>query len=934
MRLPADHFALRLLRALAEFPLQPWPVRRTVFFAGRAAGIVLRHSCRPQQVKWDNLHFWAKTTTGKADGKPGISVRDHCLNVGCVAEELTARLPVSFGERALVVWLAACHDIGKISPGFQGKCDQWLLENALTVNALTRDWVQAESDHSKVSQFTLQHLLRERFGIAASDAAFWAATAGMHHGAPHWRGEWKAAIRSGIPPEDEWEQRRRELAVELSTLLGEPTCPPHVDLDDLSRLWWIAGLITVADWIGSDEDFFLPDRGAGPADLVAVRAAARGALKQIGMGPSSFTPGRSFLDLFGFPPNDLQKAALTVIREPGVYVIEAPMGMGKTEAALAAVYQLISRGQAGGLYFALPTQATSNRIHERVAEFLRRIEAGAPRLIHSGSWLVEKEIHFPSFTAIQPGGERFAARDWFASSKRALIAPFGVGTVDQALLGVIAVKHFFVRHFALAGKVVVLDEVHSYDVFTGTLIEALIGALVKLRCTVIILSATLTRGRREKLLNLAGVANIVQPPATGISCGEPFPLVTGVAGGKPIPPCPISAPAAKPPVAVRFRAESDLLREAVAAARAGACVLWICNTVDRAMATHHALCGERCEGDPPVGLLHSRFPFYRRKELEEDWMRKLGKDRRYRPPGCLLVSTQIAEQSVDLDADLLVTELAPTDMLFQRLGRLWRHHKEADPPRPRPQPEVWIIEEAAVFDTLRDERDEQSLRKALGKKARVYAPYVLLRTLEQWHDQNRVHLPGDIRPWLEATYRPCAEDERPGWKRLLADLELKGRKHAGQAETAQNVWNLPALKDEEGIGTRLNECPTLPLVLAKSAERGTVVPLDGPPIPVQWARFDYTTAKALHWNMVKAPAWWFANKGGCLRSMPGPVAKMVALHVRGTVEMAIVRGGAITADSLAGGCALTLNTDSGLCRVAEASASAAGRNDYDDESYD
>jgi CRISPR-associated endonuclease/helicase Cas3 len=869
-------------------------------------------------------YFWAKTTK---DGQPGISVRDHCLNVGCVAQELAASSPLGLPERSLAVWLAACHDIGKIGPGFQQKCERWLVGQGLAAEARTMGWVRAERDHSKVSQFTLQHLLRQQFGLRESDAAFWAATAGMHHGTPHWRGEWKAA--AGIPADDEWEHRRADLVAELSALVGAPGHPPQVELEDMSRLWWTAGLVTVADWIGSDEDFFCPGRGDGPAEPGRARAAARRALAQIGTDAPGLAPGRSFHDLFGFEPNELQLAALRVIQRPGVYVIEAPMGMGKTEAALAAAYQLISLGRARGLYFALPTQATSNRVHERVTEFLRRAQAGTPRLIHSGSWLLDKGIRFPSFEASQPDDQRRTARDWFASSKRALIAPFGVGTVDQALMGVIAVKHFFVRHFALAGKVVVLDEVHSYDVFTGTLIEALIDALVKLRCTVIILSATLTAERREKLLSLAGPDRPEQARLSAACRGEPFPLITGVVEGKPILPCSVAARPAKPPVAVRFRGGADLLGEAVLAARSGACVLWICNTVECALATHLALRAERREGDPPVGLLHARFPFYRRQELEEDWMRKLGKDRRYRPRGCLLVSTQIVEQSVDLDADLLVTELAPTDMLFQRLGRLWRHHKESDPPRPHPRPEVWIIQEAVALEALRSEPDARLLRNSLGKKARLYAPYVLLRTLEQWHDKTRVHLPGDIRAWLEATYQPRAEEGHPGWKQLLADLELERRRHVGQAETSENVWNLPALQDEEGIGTRLNECPTLPLVLARSVDDKTVTPLDGPPIPVQAARFDYATARALHRNLVKAPAWWFAKKGRCLQSVPASVAAMVSLHVHGPAEMGVVNGTTITAQSLGEGATLDFDPDRGLLL-----RPGTGGDDYQDESYD
>lgn len=885
---------------------------------------------------------------------PGISVHDHCLNVGCVAEALIgalvqqncgcadglrARLPVSFVNRSLAVWLAACHDIGKISPGFLKKCQAWLKCYGFEAEAITRAWTQAESDHSKVTQFTLQHLLCERFGLGEDDAAFWAAAAGMHHGAPHWRGEWRRAV-AGIALNDVWENRRRELVEELTRFFGAPACPPPLALDDLSSLWWTAGFISVADWIGSDEVFFSPDRSDTPANLSSIQAAARNAIAQIGLESPAFTTGLSFVDLFGFPPNDLQTAAMETIREPGVYVIEAPMGMGKTEAALAAAYRLVSNGQASGLYFALPTQATSNRIHERVAAFLSRVQTAAPRLIHSGSWLLDKNMRFPSIHAGQPGDQRSAARDWFASSKRALIAPFGVGTVDQALLGVISVKHFFVRHFALAGKVVVIDEVHSYDVFTGTLIEALISTLVKLRCTVIILSATLTRVRREKLLSMGGVTEIIHPPALetivtipSVS-DEPFPLITGVAGGKAIPPRPVAAPPPKPPVAIRFRAEMDILGDAVEAARSGACVLWICNTVDRALATYRNLCSMRCDADPSVGLLHSRFPFYRRQKLEEYWMRKLGKLRCYRPPGCLLVSTQIVEQSVDLDADLLITELAPTDMLFQRLGRLWRHHKQEDPPRPRAQPEVWIIEEAVTLDALRDEQDNQALCKALGKKARVYAAYVLLRSLEQWHDKSHVNLPHDIRPWLEATYQPRSEDDRPGWKKLLADLEQKRLDHTGQAETAQNVWNLPALKDEEGIGTRLNECPTLPLILAKSADREIVVLLDGSSVPVQSLRFDYNTAKALHRNVVKAPKWWFNLKGRYLMSVPDAVGKMVALHMRGQVEMAVISGTAITTESLGEGRALDFSDDRGLSLNAGYITPPTYWKEDDDESYD
>ncbi|MCA1964758.1 MAG: CRISPR-associated helicase Cas3', partial [Prosthecobacter sp.] len=750
------------------------------------------------------------------------------------------------------------------------------------------------------------------------DAARWAALTAMHHGRPHFSGIWQKCERSIGGESEAWEAVRRGIAEELAALWRVKWQPPLPAPPEGAWGWWLAGLISVADWIGSDERFFSAERATAPAEHVGASMAAQKALSTIGLHPLPRLPERSFFELFGFPPNDLQTKAMQSIQSPGVYVIEAPMGMGKTEAALAAAYGLLRVGTASGIYFALPTQATSNRIHERVASFLTKIGCDLPRLIHSGSWLMEKDFQVPRWQSGQPDDSRRYARDWFGTAKRALLAPFGVGTVDQALMGVIAVKHFFIRHYALAGKVVILDEVHSYDVFTGTLVEALVEALSSLGCTVIILSATLTMERRAALLRRGGGTQPL-PESRG------FPLITSTVHD----PVPVDPPAVKPPVKLRFREESECLREAVEAVRAGARVLWICNTVDCAQATYHAICGERCEGDPPVGLLHSRFTFADRERLEQEWMKKLGKERDPQAGGCLLVSTQIVEQSVDLDADLLITELAPTDMLFQRMGRLWRHW-EKDQQRCRAEPETWILREPLSLQALR-EAEESQLSDALGKKARVYAPYVLLRTLQHWHDQPVVRLPDDIRDWLEATYEP-RDDDPPAWKCLLKQMEDQRKSHLGRAETAQNLWNLPTLEDEEGIGTRLNTCETLPLVLISTRGEGSVTLHEGQTLPVQDLDFDFPSAKALHRNLVKAPAWWFADKRRCLDHLSRAEAAFLKKHLHGDFEAGELDGLRVTAAGL-GETQLEYSPSFGLIKLKQATLTKIY--DWeDDDSYD
>jgi CRISPR-associated endonuclease/helicase Cas3 len=458
------------------------------------------------------VEFWAKTTV---DDQLGISVLEHMENVGyvasCLAEivpDLLERFEIGAAE---VGALAALHDVGKISPGFQQNSAAWLEANGLTEIARRWTWdTRMESDHGKVTHAAVQRFLVTN-GANRRAAKFLSAVLGGHHGRvnpPNDRGFQPSIAISEEHSGIDWGKERDNAARAICSAFGATLGELAADSEP-PALWWLAGLTSVADWIGSDENFFAPERGAVNTNAAAI---ALRAVTTIGLAAPEVQPGLSFHDLFHAPqrpdipftPNDMQLRAMSAIAARGVYVIEGPMGTGKTEAALAAAYQLLANRKARGIFFALPTRATSNRMYLRMAEFVRRIApaAAGSRLIHGNSWLLDERLGV-SPSASGPGTaaeDARAGRDWFASAKRALLAPFGVGTIDQALLGVVAAKHFFVRCYALAGKVVILDEVHSYEIYTGTLVDKLISMLEELGCTVIVPSATLTRKRRNQMV--------------------------------------------------------------------------------------------------------------------------------------------------------------------------------------------------------------------------------------------------------------------------------------------------------------------------------------------------------------------------------------------------------------------------------------------------
>ncbi|MDC0662559.1 CRISPR-associated helicase Cas3' [Marinobacter sp. SS21] len=706
----------------------------------------------------------------------GRSVESHCRIVGEVAKEIVRRSSVAtlFPEGACLA--AACHDIGKVSPTFYNKIMRACsLEQIPGANPdLEKGW----GGHAGVSQLTARKLGAPRYVPEIL---------GRHHGfSPN---------LAGKRAEDEifggaaWLNERESLVQALRHQLAEDW--PQIESAAQARL--VAGLTSVADWIGSGNHFENPE--------LPWEGKIAEALNKAGFVPVSYQPDLGFEEVFGFAPRQAQAILIEKVSSPGVYVLEAPMGLGKTEAALYAAYRMLDRGQASGIYFALPTQLTSNKIFERFQNFLERVLAEGcshrSLLLHANAWLLETEMGEEG----RPGGA------WFNQGKRGLLAPFAVGTIDQALMAAMNVKHGFVRAFGLAGKVVILDEVHTYDAYTGTLLDALVRLLRELGCTVIILSATLNQERRAALLGR---------PTKSME----YPLITACPTIDTADVSEVSVPAGEcRQLRVSLSTDEALaVEQALLRAEQGQQVLWIENTVKEAQQRYLDLAARAAELGVGCGLLHSRFTVDDRQRIEDRWVNLYGKagwpDRLKQ--GRILVGTQVLEQSLDIDADFMISRFAPTDMLLQRLGRVWRHE---DTPRCKAaEPEVWLLA-PALNDAI------EAPQKSFGASAYVYSPYVLCRSLEAWQNVERVSLPGDIRQLIECTYEE--RQEQGSMERWLHELDHGNRNRNRQRKgriALQQLARIGLAEDgntlpESKAQTRYSESDSYEVLMLKGLSR-------------------------------------------------------------------------------------------------------------------
>jgi CRISPR-associated endonuclease/helicase Cas3 len=406
-------------------------------------------------------------------------------------------------------------------------------------------------------------------------------------------------------------------------------------------------------------------------------------------------------------------------------------------------------------------------------------------LLHSNAWLKEIELGEDG----GPGG------NWFSTGKRGILAPFAVGTVDQALMAVMNVKHGFVRAFGLAGKVVILDEVHSYDSYTGTILDKLVETLRGLQCTVIILSATLTKERRMQILKQP-VHDLSYPLITvSGNHGESAIETTAIVPGKTL-------------VAIQSSPYSDMaLDEALKRAEGGQQVLWIENTVAEAQQSFSVLAARAAGLGIDCGLLHSRFIKADRERNEEYWVSRYGKgcDEIRRQSGRILVGTQVLEQSLDIDADFLVTKICPTDMLLQRIGRLWRHSQTFRPHGA--SCDVWLLK-PEYTNAL------QNPDKEFGLTAKVYSPYVLLRTLDVWGGLTSIVIPEQIRSLIEATYQEV--EENPMMLTYKAQLQKEKEKleRLALGGVSEGTKTLP----ESKASTRYSEQESVEILLLRSLQ--------------------------------------------------------------------------------------------------------------------
>lgn len=725
---------------------------------------------------------------GKRDSNKGTYhlLQYHSLDVAavgtCLVENdprllaLFSSVPLFHENHGLIPFLLATHDLGKYSKSFQEK-------------------IRGENNHAGHTSETYE-LLKENFNDGVIDRYIrskcrdcnermikrfkrslemcFESVAG-HHGSPVDKG----GIQSNSILYNFGDANRRDAVEFLAKLLD--LYLPHIQIPeepnkDIATISWVlAGLSVVSDWIASNNQYF-PWKGVEVSleeYWLGATQCAKHTLSKLGLVPSPVSDLCSTKDLFGFDPRPLQKVVddLKISIGANLYIIEDSTGSGKTEASLVLAQKLMKAGCGNGFYFALPTMATANAMYGRIAgeskvydKFYTGDLPVSVVLAHVQTALSEQYQDFlGSFESLYED-------TWmYDSHKKALLSSIGIGTIDQVLMGVLPWKHQSLRLFGCARNILIVDEVHAYDSYMNTLLETLLMFMKSCGCSVILLSATIPRALKRKFV--ACYTNAELP-----SFDSSYPLLTTVHVGGDVIEVPVPLSLDKY-VSVRLIFEKEkIVDEIVQNARLGACVCWVCNTVSDAISSYWLL---KEKYSSSVHLFHARFAMGDRLNRESEVLQMFGKDstpemRR----GHILVATQVVEQSLDLDFDFMVSDLAPIDLIIQRAGRLWRHSRE--------RPNGFNVPEFVIYSP--DPRvvcDSTWYSSLFSGGSYVYPEHgKLWRTADILLKMGGFSMPSDARLLIDSVY---SEDDGGIPKSLLVHESAARQKNKVSGAHADNI---------------------------------------------------------------------------------------------------------------------------------------------------
>jgi CRISPR-associated endonuclease/helicase Cas3 len=853
----------------------------------------------PQRDECMAHRYW-----GKADLQLGEHafhpLMFHSLDVAAVVYETLAlrpelldwfakalSLPRDTAHR-LLSWIACVHDLGKFAENFQFYRPDLAEAAGLTRKDSTRRhdvvgfaiWEKALDEDAvwRLRLAQVANIRAPRWWLSLLHAST------AHHGLP-------SCPDAYLQMRNEISHQSEQVALDFAEWafrhfqLDASTPGRQVDRSALCvASWLLSGLVIYADWLGSNTEWFKYEHQSDLSltdywrQIALPRAKQAVAVSRSAPVAIAAMCPRTAAGLDQFPLRPAQQLALDLPLPvgPQCFVIEDATGSGKTEGALILALRLMQNGAANGLYFALPTMATANgllpRLKSIAGKFFDHPEAAAMALAHGGAQWVEgfgKQSKFAPQE--QDDGALTAslrASSWINDhSKRALIAQIGVGTIDQALLAVLKAKHNAVRLFGLFGKVLIIDEVHAYDAYQFKLIKALLTAHRAQGGSAILLSATLPQRQRAELLAVYSSESQDQVDADPAHAAAPYPLLSHASTAAIHPHALAHIPGLLKHYRVRYLSHrDDIVQFIVSSARRGQCVAWIRNTVADAMAAFklvqaaiaaHANDAIPDKLDIQVRLFHARFTFFDRLRIENDVLACFGKAANAsKRRGQIVIATQVIEQSLDLDFDELVTDLAPIDLMIQRAGRLQRHVRDAhsnvqagDQADARGEPTLTVF---GPDRSLAPEAVPKDWYARFSRGAALVYPH----HGQIWHSAqalgDALNLVADARAPIEAVYasEKFPENLETGSLnaegKALADAGIAGDNIVKVSEPFQRQGNW---LDDERAPTRLGD-PTVELALAVLRD-GRIEPMDisGKTDAERWALS--VVRVRLDWNVVR-----------------------------------------------------------------------------------